>query len=57
VVERGVEASPVQHIDDGAWVDGRGREWNSFVFFSDPDGNAGFCRSAQLAISRAHHRR
>ncbi len=57
LVERGVEASPVQHIDDGAWVDGRGREWNSFVFFSDPDGNAGFCRSAQLAISRAHHRR
>ena len=39
LVERGVEASPVQHIDDGAWVDGRGGEWNSFVFFSDPDGN------------------
>jgi catechol 2,3-dioxygenase-like lactoylglutathione lyase family enzyme len=40
LVERGVEASPVQHIDDGAWVDGRGGEWNSFVFFSDPDGNS-----------------
>jgi catechol 2,3-dioxygenase-like lactoylglutathione lyase family enzyme len=39
LVERGVEASPVQHMDDGAWVEGRGVEWNSFVFFSDPDGN------------------
>jgi catechol 2,3-dioxygenase-like lactoylglutathione lyase family enzyme len=39
LVERGVEASPVQHIDDGAWVNGRGGDWNSFVFFSDPDGN------------------
>jgi len=39
LVERGVEASPVQHIDEGVWVEGRGGEWNSFVFFSDPDGN------------------
>jgi catechol 2,3-dioxygenase-like lactoylglutathione lyase family enzyme len=39
LVERGVEASPVQHMDDGVWVDGRGGDWNSFVFFSDPDGN------------------
>ena len=39
LVERGVEASPVQHMDDGAWVEGRGGDWNSFVFFSDPDGN------------------
>jgi catechol 2,3-dioxygenase-like lactoylglutathione lyase family enzyme len=39
LVERGVEASPVQHLDDGVWYDGRGGDWNSFVFFSDPDGN------------------
>ena len=39
LVERGVEASPVQHMDDGVWVEGRGGDWNSFVFFSDPDGN------------------
>jgi catechol 2,3-dioxygenase-like lactoylglutathione lyase family enzyme len=40
LVERGVEASPVQHLEDGGvWVEGRGGEWNSFVFFSDPDGN------------------
>ena len=39
LVERGVEASPVQHMEDGEWVQGRGGTWNSFVFFSDPDGN------------------
>jgi catechol 2,3-dioxygenase-like lactoylglutathione lyase family enzyme len=40
LVERGVEASPVRHMEGGAWVDGKGGPWNSFVFFSDPDGNA-----------------
>jgi catechol 2,3-dioxygenase-like lactoylglutathione lyase family enzyme len=39
LVERGVEASPVQYMDGGVWVEGRGGDWNSFVFFSDPDGN------------------
>jgi catechol 2,3-dioxygenase-like lactoylglutathione lyase family enzyme len=41
LIERGVEAGPVQHMDGGGgvWVEGRGGEWNSFVFFSDPDGN------------------
>ncbi|MBV9280490.1 MAG: VOC family protein [Chloroflexi bacterium] len=36
---RGVEVSEVRHIDNGAWVDGPGEDWNSFIFFSDPDGN------------------
>ncbi len=40
LVERGVEASPVQHFEDGALADGPGEDWNSFVFFSDPDGNS-----------------
>ena len=39
LVERGVEAGPVQHMEGGVWVEGRGGRWNSFVFFSDPDGN------------------
>ncbi len=40
LVERGVEAGPVQHMDGGGvWVEGRGGEWNSLVFFSDPEGN------------------
>jgi catechol 2,3-dioxygenase-like lactoylglutathione lyase family enzyme len=39
LVGRGVDASPVQHMADGVWAEGRGEDWNSFVFFSDPDGN------------------
>ena len=31
--------SPVQHFEEGGLVDGKGGPWNSFVFFSDPDGN------------------
>jgi catechol 2,3-dioxygenase-like lactoylglutathione lyase family enzyme len=37
---RGVEASPVQHFEDGVPAEGPGGDWNSFIFFSDPDGNA-----------------
>ena len=40
LVGRGVDVTPVRHMDNGVWVDGRGGEWNSFFFFSDPDGNA-----------------
>ena len=36
---QGVQAGPVQHFEDGAWHDGKGGDWNSFVMFSDPDGN------------------
>ncbi len=41
LVERGVDATPVRHIDQatGAWVDGKGGDYNSFIFFKDPDGN------------------
>lgn len=35
----GVDVSPIRHIVDGEWLDGRGGDWNSFIFFSDPDGN------------------
>jgi catechol 2,3-dioxygenase-like lactoylglutathione lyase family enzyme len=37
---RGVEVSQVQHYEGADLVDGPGGRWNSFVFFSDPDGNA-----------------
>lgn len=40
LLERGVEISPIRHMKNGVWVDGRGGRWNSFVFFSDPDGNS-----------------
>ncbi len=36
---RGVDISPVRHIENGEWLDGHGGPWNSFAFFSDPDGN------------------
>jgi catechol 2,3-dioxygenase-like lactoylglutathione lyase family enzyme len=40
--ERGVDASPVRHVDQatGQWIDGPGGPWNSFIFFEDPDGNS-----------------
>lgn len=37
---RGVEVSPVRHHDGTQFVDGKGGPWNSFFFFTDPDGNA-----------------
>lgn len=39
LVERDVTVSPIQHYEGTALVDGRGGDWNSFIFFSDPDGN------------------
>ncbi len=39
LVERGLDITPVRHIDNGEWLDGPGGPWNSFMFFSDPDGN------------------
>lgn len=36
---RGVPVSPVQHFADGAPVEGPGGDYNSYIFFSDPDGN------------------
>ncbi|HEX6122622.1 MAG TPA: VOC family protein [Ktedonobacterales bacterium] len=39
LVARGVEVGPVQHFADGVRADGPGGDWNSFLFFSDPDGN------------------
>jgi catechol 2,3-dioxygenase-like lactoylglutathione lyase family enzyme len=40
LASRGVGVTPVQHHDGNAMVDGRGDDWNSFVFFDDPDGNS-----------------
>jgi catechol 2,3-dioxygenase-like lactoylglutathione lyase family enzyme len=39
LLQGGVEVSPIQHFAEGGLVDGRGEAWNSFIFFSDPDGN------------------
>jgi catechol 2,3-dioxygenase-like lactoylglutathione lyase family enzyme len=40
LADRGVEVSPIRHFEDGGMVDGPGGRWNSFVFFTDPDGNS-----------------
>lgn len=40
LVERGVDVSKVQHFENGVPVEGRGGDWNSFIFFSDPEGNS-----------------
>ncbi len=39
LAERGVAVSAVRHFEDGVPIDGPGGDWNSFIFFSDPDGN------------------
>jgi catechol 2,3-dioxygenase-like lactoylglutathione lyase family enzyme len=39
LIAREVEVSPIRRFENGEWVEGRGGDWNSFVFFSDPDGN------------------
>ncbi len=41
LVERGVDVSPIRHVGEEGWVDGKGGDYNSFFFFffSDPDGN------------------
>lgn len=39
LVDHGIDAGQIQHFIDGAWIDGKGGPWNSFVRFSDPDGN------------------
>jgi catechol 2,3-dioxygenase-like lactoylglutathione lyase family enzyme len=39
LAKRGVDVTPIQHYENGGWIDGRGGDWNSFVRFSDPDGN------------------
>ncbi|WP_328441270.1 VOC family protein [Streptomyces sp. NBC_00444] len=40
LVARGVEVGPVRHVGASGWEEGKGEgDWNSFVFFKDPDGN------------------
>jgi catechol 2,3-dioxygenase-like lactoylglutathione lyase family enzyme len=40
LVERDVAVSQIQHYEGATLVAGRGGDWNSFIFFSDPDGNS-----------------
>jgi catechol 2,3-dioxygenase-like lactoylglutathione lyase family enzyme len=39
LAERGVDITPVRHIENGEWLEGPGGPYNSFAFFKDPGGN------------------
>ena len=40
LVERGVDVTPIRRMINGQWEDGKGEDFNSFLFFDDPDGNS-----------------
>jgi predicted enzyme related to lactoylglutathione lyase len=51
LVGRGLDVTPIRHVDEkGEWLDGPGGPWNSFMFFSDLDGN-GWAIQEKPAIS------
>jgi catechol 2,3-dioxygenase-like lactoylglutathione lyase family enzyme len=39
LVERGADALPIVHFEEGGQVEGKGGAWDSCIFFKDPDGN------------------
>lgn len=40
LLSRGVPVSTIQHHDGTGFVEGKGEDFNSFLFFDDPDGNS-----------------
>ncbi|WP_284580841.1 VOC family protein [Streptomyces sp. 2P-4] len=51
LVARGVDVSPVRHLGESGWEDGRGGTWNSFMTFRDPDGNGWLVQEAPSELS------
>ncbi|GAA3018128.1 VOC family protein [Kitasatospora albolonga] len=51
LVARGVEVSPVRHLGESGWADGKGGEWNSFLSFTDPDGNGWTVQEAPTELA------
>ncbi|MFI5532931.1 VOC family protein [Kitasatospora sp. NPDC051853] len=51
LVARGVEVTPVRHLGETGWADGKGGEWNSFLSFTDPDGNGWTVQEAPTELS------
>ena len=50
LVGRGVDVSEVGHFESGTWVPGpdpQRRDYNSFAYFSDPDGNSWVLQEAR----------
>ncbi|SED51770.1 VOC family protein [Streptomyces sp. TLI_105] len=48
---RGVDVSPVRHVGETGWEDGKGGTWNSFMTFEDPDGNGWVVQEAPSELS------
>ena len=40
LIEQGAAVSPVSHFEGADLKEGRSGDWNSFIFFDDPDGNS-----------------
>ncbi|MFH0518298.1 VOC family protein [Streptomyces sp. M41] len=52
LVGRGVEVTPVLHVGAAGWEEGRGEDdWNSFLFFNDPDGNGWVVQEAPAPLT------
>ncbi|MFD3511600.1 VOC family protein [Streptomyces sp. NPDC058657] len=51
LVGRGVEVSPVMHLGEKGWAEGKGDTWNSWAFFKDPDGNSWTLQEAPSPLS------
>ncbi|WP_030768425.1 VOC family protein [Streptomyces sp. NRRL F-2664] len=51
LAERGVPVSPVRHVGASGWEEGKGGTWNSFLTFTDPDGNGWVVQEAPSDLS------
>ncbi|MFD3663426.1 VOC family protein [Streptomyces sp. NPDC058659] len=51
LVGRGVDVSPVMHVDESGWKEGKGGTWNAFMAFEDPDGNGWLAQEAPSELS------
>ncbi|WP_405853245.1 VOC family protein [Streptomyces sp. NBC_00090] len=51
LVGRGVDVSPVMHVGEKGWEDGKGGTWNSFMTFEDPDGNGWVVQEAPSELA------
>ncbi|MFJ3689442.1 VOC family protein [[Kitasatospora] papulosa] len=48
---RGVDVSPIRHVGARGWEEGKGDTWNSFMSFTDPDGNGWMVQEAPSELS------
>jgi catechol 2,3-dioxygenase-like lactoylglutathione lyase family enzyme len=56
LIERGVDVSEVRHFESGRWVPGpdpQRRDYGSYAFFSDPDGNSWVLQEARRSEAGA----